>query len=130
MMASEGLEGAGDGMPLPPLPLQQQQEEDALMEEPEERQVGAGSGPSPAEKGGPPAPGRHGSSREGVLVQPTLFSYTANDLVWARAGSKGSEPFWPVRLLLLQWKKQQPKRKIQIQKREGVGGGCAALRLA
>ena len=31
------------------------------------------------------------------LVQPTLFSYIANDLVWARAGNKGNEPFWPVR---------------------------------
>jgi hypothetical protein len=30
-------------------------------------------------------------------VQPTLFSYNANDLVWARAGTKGNQPFWPVR---------------------------------
>ena len=32
-----------------------------------------------------------------TLVQPTLFSYNANDLVWARAGTKGNQPFWPVR---------------------------------
>ena len=33
---------------------------------------------------------------EPTLVQPTLFSYNANDLVWARAGTKGNQPFWPV----------------------------------
>ena len=33
---------------------------------------------------------------EPTLVQPTLFSYNANDLVWARTGTKGNQPFWPV----------------------------------
>jgi hypothetical protein len=43
--------------------------------------------------------GGGGGGARGALVQPTLFSYIANDLVWARAGSKGkgAEPFWPVR---------------------------------
>jgi hypothetical protein len=43
--------------------------------------------------------GGGGSTGGGAqLVQPTLFSYIANDLVWARAGgTKGNDPFWPVR---------------------------------
>jgi hypothetical protein len=44
-----------------------------------------------------PAPGA--AVGDAGLVQPTLFSYVANDLVWARAGSKGSEPFWPGRMI-------------------------------
>jgi len=36
---------------------------------------------------------------EAQLVQPTLFSYVANDLVWARASAKATDPFWPVRPL-------------------------------
>ena len=38
---------------------------------------------------------------EAQLVQPTLFSYVANDLVWARASSKATDPFWPVRVVAL-----------------------------
>jgi hypothetical protein len=38
---------------------------------------------------------------EAKLVQPTLFSYVANDLVWARASSKATDPFWPVRVVAL-----------------------------
>ena len=36
---------------------------------------------------------------EAQLVQPTLFSYVANDLVWARASAKATDPFWPVRYI-------------------------------
>ena len=38
---------------------------------------------------------------EAQLVQPTLFSYVANDLVWARASAKATDPFWPVRTAAL-----------------------------
>ena len=55
------------------------------LEEAEEAPFAMGSG------------GGGGGSARRALMQPTLFSYIANDLVWARAGSKGSEPFWPVR---------------------------------
>ena len=52
--------------------------------------------------GGPSAPafppmGAPMGGAAPTLVQPTLFSYNANDLVWARAGTKGNQPFWPVR---------------------------------
>lgn len=53
--------------------------------------------PSPMETGTPPEQGNDAGATGGGLVQPTLFSYIANDLVWARAGTKGNEPFWPVR---------------------------------
>lgn len=56
--------------------------------------------PSPMETGAPPERGNDDAGATGdVLVQPTLFSYIANDLVWARAGTKGNDPFWPVRSL-------------------------------
>ena len=53
-------------------------------------------------RGGPSAPafppmGAPMGGAAPTLVQPTLFSYNANDLVWARAGTKGNQPFWPVR---------------------------------
>ena len=40
-----------------------------------------------------------GSSLLPPLAQPTLFSYRANDLVWARTGTRGNEPFWPGRMI-------------------------------
>ena len=64
----------------------------------------AAEAPSPMETGAPPnaQQGQDGGTNPeggGGLFQPTLFSYIANDLVWARAGSKGNDPFWPVRSL-------------------------------
>ena len=38
---------------------------------------------------------------EARLGEPTLFSYVANDLVWARASAKATDPFWPVRTAAL-----------------------------
>jgi|TARA_B110000977_G_scaffold4746_1_gene6833 hypothetical protein len=42
-------------------------------------------------------PTAQAAALEASLVQPTLFSYVANDLVWARASAKATDPFWPVR---------------------------------
>ena len=43
--------------------------------------------------------GAEGGSLLPPLAQPTLFSYRANDLVWARTGTRGNEPFWPGRMI-------------------------------
>ena len=54
------------------------------------------------------------STLESQLIQPTLFSYVANDLVWARASARATDPFWPVRTWVL-------------GKRDGVGAFKSSL---
>ena len=62
-----------------------------------EQQQGNGGGVGEATTTTTAAAAAAAAEGGGGLVQPTLFSYVANDLVWARAGTKGNEPFWPVR---------------------------------
>lgn len=88
----EGSEAVGFGE----VPLEQQHPSQQTESLPNvahisgEDLAGAGASEAPPEQ-------KEAGAQGAELFQPTLFSYIANDLVWARAGTKGNEPFWPVR---------------------------------